>query len=202
MVKEAHLINKYKAVVIGGSAGSFQPMVQILSSIPREFPLPIFLCLHRLKHVRHGFVEALSIKSQKEIIEPMDKESIKKGIVYLAPANYHMAVELGNSVSLNTEGLLNNSRPAIDITFESAAYVYRDKLIGILLSGANKDGAVGMQKIKHRKGLTIIQDIEESMINAMPLAAKNIVDIDYELKVDEIIGFLLKLNKIYQQEKI
>jgi two-component system chemotaxis response regulator CheB len=199
MVKETHLTNKYKAVVIGGSAGSFQPMVQILSSIPREFPLPIFLCLHRLKHVRHGFVEALSIKSQKEIIEPMDKESIKKGIVYLAPANYHMAVELGNSVSLNTEELINNSRPAIDITFESAAYVYRDKLIGVLLSGANKDGAVGMQKIKYRNGLTIIQDIEESMINAMPLAAKNIVDIDYELKVDEIIAFLLKLNKIYQQ---
>ncbi len=199
MVKETHLTNKYKAVVIGGSAGSFQPMVQILSSIPREFPLPIFLCLHRLKHVRHGFVEALSIKSQKDIIEPMDKESIKKGIVYLAPANYHMAVELGNSVSLNTEELINNSRPAIDITFESAAYVYRDKLIGILLSGANKDGAVGMQKIKYRNGLTIIQDIEESMINAMPLAAKNIVDIDYELKVDEIIAFLLKLNKVYQQ---
>lgn len=199
MVKETHLTNKYKAVVIGGSAGSFQPMVQILSSIPREFPLPIFLCLHRLKHVRHGFVEALSIKSQKEIIEPMDKESIKKGVVYLAPANYHMAVELGNSISLNTEELINNSRPAIDITFESAAYVYRDKLIGILLSGANKDGAAGMQKIKYRKGLTIIQDIEESMINAMPLAAKNIVEIDYELKVDEIINFLLKLNKIYQQ---
>ena len=112
MVKEIHLTNKYKAVVIGGSAGSFQPMVQILSSIPREFPLPIFLCLHRLKHVRHGFVEALSIKSQKDIIEPMDKESIKKGVVYLAPANYHMAVELGNSVSLNTEELINNSRPA------------------------------------------------------------------------------------------
>jgi two-component system chemotaxis response regulator CheB len=199
MVKEIHLTNKYKAVVIGGSAGSFQPLVQILSSIPREFPLPIFLCLHRLKHVRHGFVEALSIKSQKDIIEPMDKESIKKGLVYLAPANYHMAVELGNSVSLNTEELINNSRPAIDITFESAAYVYRDKLIGILLSGANKDGAVGMQKIKYRKGLTIIQDIEESMINAMPLAAKNIVDIDYELKVDKIIEFLLKLNKVYQQ---
>ena len=198
MVKEIHLTDKYKAVVIGGSAGSFQPMVQILSSIPREFPLPIFLCLHRLKHVRHGFVEALSIKSQKDIIEPMDKESIKRRVVYLAPANYHMAVELGNSISLNTEELINNSRPAIDITFESAAYVYRDKLIGILLSGANKDGAVGMQKIKHRKGLTIIQNTEESMINAMPLAAKNIAEIDYELKVDEIIAFLSKLNKIYQ----
>ncbi len=198
MIKQTHLTDKYKAVVIGGSAGSFQPIVQILSSIPRQFPLPIFLCLHRLKHVRHGFVEALSIKSQKEIAEPLDKESIKKGVVYLAPANYHMAVELGNSISLNTEELINNSRPAIDITFESAAYVYRDKLIGVLLSGANKDGAIGMQRIKQRKGLTIIQNIEESMINAMPMAAKNIVDIDYELKVDEIISFLLKLNELYK----
>jgi two-component system, chemotaxis family, protein-glutamate methylesterase/glutaminase len=188
--------SKYKAVAIGGSAGSFQPITQILAALPKEFPLPIFLCLHRLKHVRNGFVEALSIKSSKTIIEPYDKENIKKGMVYLAPANYHMSVELGNSLAMSTEEMINNSRPAIDITLETAAYVYRDKLIGILLSGANKDGAWGMKKIKEREGLTIIQDPEESMINTMPSSAKALTQIDYVLNTQQIIEFLLELDKV------
>ncbi|WP_020527782.1 chemotaxis protein CheB [Flexithrix dorotheae] len=190
------LSTKYKAIAIGGSAGSFQPITKILSVIPKDFPLPIFLCLHRLKHVRHGFVEALSIKSLKSIHEPFDKESIKRELVYLAPANYHLSIELGNTMSLSTEGLINNSRPAIDITLESAAYAYRDKLIGILMSGANKDGALGMQKIKDRGGLTIIQDPEESMISTMPNSALSVTEIDHVLKTDQIIEFLLELDQM------
>lgn len=193
-----NLDNKYKAIVIGGSAGSFQGITQILSSIPADFSLPIILCLHRLKHVRNGFVEALSIKSIKPVVEPYDKENIKKGKVYLAPANYHLSIELGNSIALSTEEMFNNSRPSIDITLETAAYNYRDKLIGILLSGANKDGALGMKRIKDRKGLTIIQDPEECMIDTMPVAARNITEIDYTLKVQEIIQFLKELDKMYK----
>lgn len=193
-----NLDNKYKAIVIGGSAGSFQGITQILSSIPADFSLPIILCLHRLKHVRNGFVEALSIKSIKPVVEPYDKENIKRGKVYLAPANYHLSIELGNSIALSTEEMFNNSRPSIDITLETAAYNYRDKLIGILLSGANKDGALGMKRIKDRKGLTIIQDPVECMIDTMPTAAKNITEIDYTLKVQEIIQFLKELDKLYK----
>jgi two-component system chemotaxis response regulator CheB len=193
-----NLDNKYKAIVIGGSAGSFQGITQILSSIPADFSLPIILCLHRLKHVRNGFVEALSIKSIKPVVEPYDKENIKRGKVYLAPANYHLSIELGNSIALSTEEMFNNSRPSIDITLETAAYNYRDKLIGILLSGANKDGALGMKRIKDRKGLTIIQDPEECMIDTMPNAAKKITEIDYTLKVQEIIQFLKELDKLYK----
>ncbi|WP_296621942.1 chemotaxis protein CheB [Marivirga sp.] len=193
-----NLDNKYKAIVIGGSAGSFQGITQILSAIPADFSLPIILCLHRLKHVRNGFVEALSIKSIKPVVEPYDKENIKKGKVYLAPANYHLSIELGNSIALSTEEMFNNSRPSIDITLETAAYNYRDKLIGILLSGANKDGALGMKRIKDRKGLTIIQDPEECMIDTMPTAARNITEIDYTLKVQEIVEFLKELDKLYK----
>ncbi len=91
-----NLNNNYKAIVIGGSAGSFQGITKILSQLPKTFPLPIIMCLHRLKHVRNGFVEALSIKSVFPVVEPYDKEQIKKGGVYLAPSNYHMSVELGN----------------------------------------------------------------------------------------------------------
>lgn len=192
------LHNRYKAIVIGGSAGSFQGITRILSQLPEDFSLPVIMCLHRLKHVRNGFTEALSIKSIKSVTEPCDKENIKRGHVYLAPANYHMSVELGNSFSLSTEDMVNNSRPAIDITLETAAYVYKDKLIGILLSGANRDGAMGMKKIKDRGGLTIVQEPADCMIDTMPAAALQLTPIDYTLKIDGIIRFLLELDKHYK----
>lgn len=195
MFSKYKVSGKYRAVVIGGSAGSFQGINKILAELPKEFPLPIFMCLHRLKHVRNGFVEALSIKSSKPVIEPYDKETIRRGQIYLAPANYHMSIELGNSIALSTEEMENNSRPAIDYTFETAAYVFRDKLVGILLSGANKDGAYGMMRIKQKGGLTIVQDPEESTINAMPNAALAHTKVDMILKVDEIIEFLLELDQ-------
>lgn len=190
--------NIYKAIVIGGSAGSFQGITKILASLPEDFELPIVMCLHRLKHVRNGFVEALSIKSVKPVVEPTDKESIKKGKVYLAPSNYHLSLELGNSFSLSTEEMINNSRPSIDVTLETAAYLYKNKLVGILLSGANRDGALGMKKIKDRGGLTIVQDPAECMINTMPKAAMELATMDYVLKTDHIIAFLLELNKQYK----
>jgi two-component system, chemotaxis family, protein-glutamate methylesterase/glutaminase len=190
-----NLNNSYKAVVIGGSAGSFQGVVKILSHLPKGFPLPIIMCLHRLKHVRNGFVEALSIKSVIQVGEPNDKETIKKGSVYLAPSNYHLSVELGNYFALSTEEMVNNSRPAIDITLSSCAYVYKEKLVGILLSGANKDGAQGMKQIHERGGTTIVQDPTECMIDTMPKAALGATNIDYTLKVDQIIEFLKELDK-------
>lgn len=193
-----NLNNSYKAVVIGGSAGSFQGVVKILSKLPKGFPLPIIMCLHRLKHVRHGFVEALSIKSVAQVTEPYDKEQIKKGSVYLAPANYHLSIELGNTFALSTEEMVNNSRPSIDITLGTCAYVYKDKLIGILLSGANRDGALGMKAIKDRGGITIVQEPSECMIEAMPQAALKATKVDHVLKVDQIVDFLLELDRQYK----
>jgi two-component system, chemotaxis family, protein-glutamate methylesterase/glutaminase len=187
--------SQYKAIVIGGSAGSFQVITKLLAALPQDFDLPIILCLHRLKHVRHGFVEALNIKSVKPLEEPNDKDSIKRGKIYLAPANYHLCLELGNYFSLSTEEMVNNSRPAIDITLETASYVYKNKLIGILLSGANKDGAWGMKKIKERGGFTIVQDPSDCMIDTMPTAAMKITEIDMILKVDGLIKFFQDFNK-------
>lgn len=194
----AHTHNEYRAIVIGGSAGSFQGITKILSSLPANFPLPIFMALHRLKHIRNGFVEALSIKSNLPVTEPYDKQSIKSGMVYLAPANYHMYIELGKYFALGTEEMVNNSRPAIDITLNSCSYVYKQKLIGILLSGANKDGAKGMKSIHDRGGITIVQDPEECMIDTMPRAALDITEIDYTFKVQGIIDSLNKLARQYK----
>jgi len=193
-----NLNNSYKAIVIGGSAGSFQGITKILSQLPKTFPLPIIMCLHRLKHVRNGFVEALSIKSVFPVVEPYDKEQIKKGGVYLAPSNYHMSVELGNYFAMSTEEMINNSRPAIDITLGTAAYVFREKLIGILLSGANRDGGLGMKHIKDKGGLTIVQEPTECMIDTMPKAAMALTKIDHVLKVDDIVSLMNELDKHYR----
>jgi two-component system chemotaxis response regulator CheB len=193
-----NLNNSFKAVVIGGSAGSFQGVVKILSQLPQGFTLPIIMSLHRLKHVRHGFVEALSLKSVVKVTEPDDKEPIKKGGVYLAPSNYHLSVELGNHFALSTEEMVNNSRPAIDITLGTCAYAYKNKLIGILLSGANRDGALGMKHIADWGGRTIVQDPAECMIETMPKAALALTKIDHVLTVDQIVEFLKELDKKYK----
>ncbi|NJO03625.1 MAG: chemotaxis protein CheB [Bacteroidia bacterium] len=185
----------YRAIVIGGSAGSFQVISKILSTLPADFELPIIMCLHRLRHVRNGFVEALNIKSTINIQEPVDKETIKKGKIYLAPANYHLSVELGNTFALTTEELVNNSRPSIDIMLQTAAYAYRQRLVGILLSGANKDGAYGMKQISDKGGLTVVQDPQDCLIDTMPSSAMQVTNIDYVLKINEIVDFLLQLDK-------
>ncbi len=180
----------YKAVIIGGSAGSFQVITKILASLPKNFNIPLFLCLHRLKHVRSGFVEALSIKSVLPIVEPFDKEHIRSGKIYLAPANYHMYIELGNTFALSTEEPVNHSRPSIDLSFFSAAYSYKNKLVGILLSGANKDGALGLKRVKDFGGLTIVQDPDECQVKTMTTAAMSLLKVDHVHSTNQIIKFL------------
>ena len=182
-----------KTVIIGGSAGSFQVITKILSSLPKNFPYPILLCLHRLKHVRSGFVEALSLKSNIKIIEPDDKTKIKPGIAYLAPSNYHMYVELGDRISLSTEDPVNHSRPSIDLSFITAAYAYRSKLVGIILSGANKDGAYGLKVVKENQGIAIVQDPKECQVRTMTESSLAMTKVDYVFSTLEIINFLKKL---------
>jgi two-component system chemotaxis response regulator CheB len=183
----------YRAIMIGGSAGSFQVVVKILNSLPLEFPMPVFLCLHRLKHVRSGFVEALSIKSRIPVVEPFDKETIKPGRAYLAPANYHMYIELGNKIALSTEDPVNHSRPSIDLSFYTAAMAYREKLIGIILSGANRDGASGLKRVKEQGGFCIVQDPDECEVRTMTEASLQATEVDYVFTTEQIIQFLKKI---------
>jgi two-component system, chemotaxis family, protein-glutamate methylesterase/glutaminase len=186
-------MTNYKAVIIGGSAGSFQIVTRILNSLSESFPLPVLLCLHRLKHVRSGFVEALSLKSKIPILEPFDKDQLKPGKAYLAPANYHMFIELANRIALSADDPVNHSRPSIDLSFITASNAYRDKLIGIILSGANRDGALGIKKVAENGGVTIVQDPNESEVKTMPEAALQLTKVDYVYTTDQILRFLLKL---------
>lgn len=187
--------DKIKAVVIGGSAGSFPLMGKIFASLPTPFKHPIIVAPHRLKHVRHGFVEALNLKSSLEVIEPMDKEKIEAGKIYLAPANYHMSAEPEGYLSLTTEGMRLSSRPSIDITLSSVGELYGEGTLGILLTGANKDGAYGMKVINDNGGVTIVQDPATCMVDTMPKAALEITKIDYVKTIDEIIKILHAINR-------
>ncbi len=184
----------YKAIVIGGSAGSFSVVTKILSKLRSDFPLPIILCLHRLKHVRSGLVEGINLKSKIEVVEPFDKVKIRPGKVYLAPSNYHLFVEYDSTFSLSTEEPLNHSRPAIDHTLSSAAYVYRNKLIGILLTGANKDGAKGMKNVADKKGFTIVQNPDTCEVDTMPKSALRLFKPDRIYSPEEIIFFLNQIT--------
>ncbi len=184
---------KYKAVIIGGSAGSFSIVTKVLSRIRPDFNLPVIICLHRLKHIRSGLLEGLDIKSKLPVVEPFDKQKIEPGFVYLAPSNYHLFVEYDSTLSLSTEEVLNHSRPAIDYTFTSAAQCYRDKMIGILLTGANKDGAKGMKDVFLKKGYTIIQDPSTCDVETMPRSALQLFKPNEILNPEEIIIFLNNL---------
>jgi two-component system chemotaxis response regulator CheB len=181
-------------VVIGGSAGSFQTVTNILAELPKTFPHPMFPCLHRLKHIRTGFVEALRLKSKLPVHEPCDKEPISPGHVYLAPANYHMYIEQDNTIALSTEEPVNHSRPSIDMTFVSAANAYGNKCLGILLSGANKDGALGLKAMKDAGATVMVQSPDECQVKTMTAAAIKITDVDFIFQSSQIISYLQNLK--------
>jgi len=183
-----------QVIIIGGSAGSFKVVVSILNAFPADYPAPVFLCLHRLKYMRSGFAEALSLHSKIHVKEPFDKESIMPGIAYLAPANYHMFIENHEQITLSTEAPFNHARPAIDFSLLTAARAYRHLLTGILLSGANQDGALGMQKIKELGGTCIIQDPSDCEVGTMPESALKLSQPDYILSAEQIVNFIQKLS--------
>ena len=149
--------------------------------------------MHRLKHIRSGFVESLNDKSALPVVEPYDKERIERGKVYLAPSNYHMFIEFDGTLSLSIEEPYNFSRPAIDYTLSSAASTFRERCLGILLTGANKDGAQGLKDIADKKGFTIVQDPSTAEVATMPKAALAIMKPNVILTPDAIIEFLNNL---------
>lgn len=190
------LLPRPRLILIGGSAGSFRVVTRILSSLPENgFDIPIALCLHRLKTVRRGFVEALNFTSNLHVVEPDDKDPVRGGKAYLAPANYHLCVELGKTFSLSTEEVVNNSRPAIDLLFETGAYVYRNHTLGIILSGANSDGARGLAAVQGAGGLAIVQDPADAEISAMPEAAMKSTPGCQVMDTTEIIECLTALGR-------
>jgi len=184
----------YKAIVIGGSAGSFQSILHIIEALPKNFSIPIIITLHRLKQVRSGLIESIALKSNNSILEPFDKQLIEPRSIYFAPSNYHIIIENDYSFSLSTEEAVEFSRPSIDIMFLSAAKVYKNTVLAILLSGANKDGAQGIKSIKEHGGTVIIQDPKEAEVPIMPKSALEIIKPNYIFTIQEIINYMQNIE--------
>ncbi len=151
------------------------------------------LCLHRLRNVRRGFAETLQMNAKLKITEPYDKEQFLAERIYVAPANYHLIFSAGSSFRLSVDDPVNHSRPSLDVFFESAAEVFGKNCVGVLLSGANWDGAKGMQAIHDSGGLTIVQDPLDCEVGIMTKACISMFDPDHIYDADKIINFIKNL---------
>lgn len=184
-------------IVIGGSAGSYNIIRRILSSVPADFPIPVVLCLHRLKEFRSGFAESLNITSKLPVKEAHDKDILRPGTVYLSPANYHLMIEPDRTIALSTEDDVNYSRPSIDITFESAGYSLKSRMAGILLSGTNTDGARGLFSAFRHGAITVIQNPENAQFAIMPNEVLSYFNPHFILSDSEITQLIISLNTNY-----
>jgi two-component system chemotaxis response regulator CheB len=185
----------YEAVVIGVSAGGLTALSAILKGLPADFALPLIVIQHRSKDERTLLEEVLQAKCMIRIKQADEKENITGGVAYFAPADYHLLIEKDRSFSLNCDAPVNFSRPSIDLLFETASEVYRNKLVGIILTGASRDGAAGIQAISMRGGFTIAQDPVNAPFPVMPRAAIDTGRVQAVLTPDEIGHFLLEAGK-------
>lgn len=185
---------KYEAIVIGVSSGGLSALKILLPALPADFGLPIIIVQHVGAHSENYWIELLNGMSKLNIKEADEKELIEKGNVYIAPANYHLLVEKDRTLSLSTEQKVNYARPSIDVLFESAAEAYKDKLIGIVLTGSNHDGTKGIKKIKEHGGLAIVQDPDTAESSFMPTSAIAAILPDHILSIEKIIYLLIGLS--------
>jgi two-component system chemotaxis response regulator CheB len=182
---------KYQTVVIGTSAGGLSALSFLLEKLPFNYPVPIIIVQHRSKEPRDLLEEILQAKCKMKIKQADEKEKIKKGFVYIAPPDYHLLIENDFTFSLTSDEAVLFSRPSINVLFESAASVYKNKLVGIILTGSNSDGANGISSIAENGGLTIAQKPEEAQFPMMPLASIETKKVNLIFTLAEIQSFLL-----------
>ncbi|KPW40187.1 Protein-glutamate methylesterase CheB [Pseudomonas coronafaciens pv. atropurpurea] len=183
------------AIVVGASAGGVEALLKIFSVLRPGFSLPILTVLHVPDDRRSQLAEVFQNRLSIPVKEADDKENIVPGTLYFAPSGYHLSVESDRSLSLSQEDRVFYSRPSIDILFSSAADAYDSKLAGILLTGANSDGARGLMQIKNYGGFTVIQDPLQAQVSTMPEAALALHLPDYLLSLTDIGRLLVELEK-------
>lgn len=179
----------YDLIVIGCSLGGMTALHTILAALPPTFCVPIVVAQHRHKASNEGLPAYFRRRTQLKVVDADDKQWIKPGHVYLAPADYHLLVAKGE-LHLSVDEAVRFSRPSIDVLFESAADAYGSKLLGVILTGSNEDGARGAARIKSRKGTVIVQDPATAEAPIMPQAAIDAVKVDLILPLDQIASFL------------
>jgi len=184
----------FDIVVIGTSTGGLKALQTLLPGLPAEFALPIVIAQHRSKDLESGLCEYLSEISSLPVSEPDDKEELRGGHVYLAPRDYHLLIE-NRSFALSTAESVRFARPSIDVLFESAADAFQTGAIGVILTGANRDGARGLATIKSRGGFTIVEDPASAAAREMPDAAIAQATPDKILALDQIAPCLITLSE-------
>lgn len=183
----------YKLVVIGGSAGSLDTIIKIITdaTVAKIFYVVIIHRKNDADSVLSNLLKSCTMLTVKEV---EDKEAILPASVYIAPADYHLLFENEHMFSLDASEKIYYSRPSIDITFESAAEVFGASAIGVLLSGANADGAEGLKKIKQKGGYTIVQNPLTSEVDYMPKHAIELFKPDAIKDSDEIVELIKALT--------
>jgi two-component system, chemotaxis family, protein-glutamate methylesterase/glutaminase len=160
----------YSIAAVGTSWGGLTALTRLLGGLPADFPVPIVVVQHRSKDSDRLLSQLLQDTTDLKVCEIEDKDELCEGTVHVAPANYHVLVESGY-FSLSIEEPVRFSRPSIDVTFASAGDAYGARAIGIVLTGANEDGARGLAHIVKRGGRALIQDPKTAEIATMPEAA-------------------------------
>ena len=183
-----------KAVAIGASAGAVQALLQVLPALPASFALPVLVVVHVPSDRENVLVSLLQAKCRVTVKEAEDKEPIVGGTVYFAPSDYHLLVETDQSLALSTDEPVNYSRPSIDVLFESAADAYGEALLGVVLTGANHDGAAGLKAVLDAGGLGIVQDRADAYAAAMPDAALEACPTASVMNLDAIASYLPSLG--------
>jgi two-component system chemotaxis response regulator CheB len=179
-----------EAIVLGVSAGGFHALSAVLPYLDRALPVPVFIVQHLSPLSDTYLVEHLQEICQVEVKLAEDKETPGPAVIYLAPPDYHLLIEADYSLALSLEDRVNYSRPSIDVLFESAAEVYFDSLIGVIMTGASVDGSKGLVKIKNCGGLTVVQAPETAEVDTMPRSAIKSVEVDYIVPLDKLGVFL------------
>jgi len=185
----------FKIVVIGTSMGGMQALQTLLAALPAEFPLPVVVVQHRSSDSGDALRASLQRYSQLRLREPVDKEPVEAGKIYLAPADYHLMLE-DRSFALATDEPVSYARPSVDVLFESAADAYGGAVIAVVLTGANHDGARGVSRVKDSGGFVIVQDPDEADRPEMPRAAIGAAAVDAVLSLSEIGPHLLELAEV------
>lgn len=181
-------------VMIGGSAGSLEVILELLPGLNANLSFPVVIVLHRRSVTPLGIESLLSYKTDLKVREIEDKMPMKPGEIFIAPVDYHLLVEAGESFALDLSEKVHYSRPSIDVALESACDVYGENMCGILLSGANTDGAEGMSCIAGKGAMVAIQEPSSCLVDVMPMSVKKLLPEIKSLLPSELAFFINNLS--------
>ena len=182
----------FSAIVIGASAGALEALSALLPDLPKNYSLPIIIVVHLPPDKKSVMAELFKDKCSMHVKEAEDKEEIQAGTIYFAAPDYHLLVEEDGRLSLSSDEPVLFSRPSIDVLFETAADAYGKELIGIILTGANNDGAKGIKAVVDAGGLPLIQRPDLAYAAAMPQAALDVCKNTKTLSLKQIAHYLQK----------